>query len=431
MKIGLIYELQIPHTDDPDAEYMKVHEALDQIELADKLGIDCTWQVEHHFLEEYSHSSAPEVFLAAASQRTKNIRLCHGIVAMPPAYNAPARVAERIAMLDLISNGRVEFGTGETSSDMELIGFNVQRADKRAMWEEAVEVAARMMGEAPFRGYEGKHISVPARNVIPKPRQKPHPPLWVACSRRDTITMAAQRGLGALTFAFIDPPEARQWVDHYYTTLADEGVPIGLAVNPNLAVVTGFMCCEDELEAIDKGIDGAHFFAYSLAHYYVAGTHRPAETNIWEEFLQNRDKVGMSRDLIRPQGDELSAKTKVLNELEREAIESGAQDPGALESLRGAVGTPDQIRTYLRGFEESGVDQVVLIAQAGPNKHEDICASLELFGREVLPEFKERDPGLQEEKTERMKPIIEKVMARKPTPDRSPLDYQVVSAGTL
>ncbi|MGH2584395.1 MAG: LLM class flavin-dependent oxidoreductase, partial [Dehalococcoidia bacterium] len=123
MKIGLFYELQLPRPWDERSEHRVIQEALEQIELADAIGIDYVWQVEHHFLEEYSHSSAPEVFLAAASQRTKNIRLGHGIVLMPPGYNAPARIAERIATLDLVSNGRVEFGTGESASRAELEGY--------------------------------------------------------------------------------------------------------------------------------------------------------------------------------------------------------------------------------------------------------------------------------------------------------------------
>src|SRR5438034_5228678 len=128
MRFGIFYEHQLPRPWAPDSEQRLFQEALDQVELADRLGIDHAWEVEHHFLEEYSHSSAPEVFLAAASQRTRQIRLGHGIVLMPPGYNHPARVAERIATLDLVSNGRVEFGTGESSSEMELGGFRVDRA---------------------------------------------------------------------------------------------------------------------------------------------------------------------------------------------------------------------------------------------------------------------------------------------------------------
>src|SRR5437870_6020021 len=140
MRFGLFYEHQLPRPWDPDAEERIMQDALDQIELADRLGFDYVWEVEHHFLEEYSHSSAPEVFLAAASQRTRRIRLGHGIVQLPPAFNHPARVAERIATLDLVSGGRVEFGTGESSSQMELGGFGIDRNLKHAQWTEALDV---------------------------------------------------------------------------------------------------------------------------------------------------------------------------------------------------------------------------------------------------------------------------------------------------
>src|SRR5215213_4938182 len=139
MKFGIFYEHQLPRPWGPDSEYQLLQDSLTQIELADKLGYDYAWEVEHHFLEEYSHSSAPEVFLGAASQRTRRIRLGHGIVQLPPAVNHAARVAERIATLDLVSGGRVEFGTGEGSSQIELGGFGVDRDAKRAQWEEALD----------------------------------------------------------------------------------------------------------------------------------------------------------------------------------------------------------------------------------------------------------------------------------------------------
>src|ERR671918_3224458 len=139
MRFGLFYEHQLPRPWHETSEAEALHNALEQIELADRLGVDYVWEVEHHFLEEYSHSSAPEVFLAAASQRTKNIRLGHGIVQIPPGVNHPARVAERIATLDLVSDGRVDFGTGEASSQMELGGFGIDREAKREQWEEALD----------------------------------------------------------------------------------------------------------------------------------------------------------------------------------------------------------------------------------------------------------------------------------------------------
>src|SRR6266581_874629 len=163
MKFGMFYEHQLPRPWGDDSEHQLLKDALEQVELADKLGLDCVWEVEHHFLEEYSHSSAPEVFLAACSQRTSRIRLGHGIVQIPFNFNHPARVVARIATLDLVSDGRVEFGTGESSSAAELEGFGVPREAKRAMWEETLDAVTRMFTEDPFAGYDGDFLRMPPR----------------------------------------------------------------------------------------------------------------------------------------------------------------------------------------------------------------------------------------------------------------------------
>jgi alkanesulfonate monooxygenase SsuD/methylene tetrahydromethanopterin reductase-like flavin-dependent oxidoreductase (luciferase family) len=407
VKFGIFYEHQLPRPWEEDSERQLIQDALEQVELADRLGFDVVWEVEHHFLEEYSHSSAPEVFLAACSQRTKNIRLGHGIVQTPPPFNHPARVAERIATLDLVSNGRVEFGTGESSSEAELGGFNIDPVLKREMWQEGLEVAVRCMTEVPFSGHDGKHVQMPPRNVVPKPVQKPHPPLWVACSRRDTIHLAAQKGIGALTFAFIDPEEAHHWVNDYHQTLENECVPIGKAVNANLACVTTFMCAKTEEEAIAKGLEGSNFFGYSLAHYYVFGDHQPGVTDVWQEYQTKRDQMGYSPE--------------VASAVEQERLGAKIAQEG-VSGLRGAVGTPDQIREYLLRYEEMGVDQIIFVSQAGKNRHEDIMESLELFGTAVLPEFMEREEQAAKEREQKRAPAIEKAMARRvddapPVPD--------------
>lgn len=418
MRFGLFYEHQMPRPWDPDGEERLLNEALEQIELADRLGIDHVWEVEHHFLEEYSHSSAPEVFLAAASQRTERIRLGHGIVQLPPAVNHPARVAERIATLDLLSGGRVDFGTGEASSQMELGGFGVRREDKRDAWTEALDVVTRMLVEEPFTGHRGRWVDVPPRNVVPKPKQKPHPPVWVACSRRETIELAARNGLGALSFSFVDPEDAKPWVDAYYDILAStECRPASYEVNPNLAVVVPLMCHRDEETAIEWGIDGAHFFGYSLAHYYVFGEHAPASTDVWKEFDADRHERGFARDLIRAEQQPLSM--KVLQE--------------GVGSLRGAVGTPEQVRDLVRRYEEVGVDQVIFAAQAGPNRHEHVCESLELFAEEVLPEFAEGREERERAKRERLGEALEAAKARRPAaaPGAAARGYVVDPQGEL
>jgi alkanesulfonate monooxygenase SsuD/methylene tetrahydromethanopterin reductase-like flavin-dependent oxidoreductase (luciferase family) len=410
VRFGLFYEHQLPRPHAEGAEERLLADALEQVALADRLGFQSVWEVEHHFLEEYSHSSAPEVFLAAASQRTERIRLGHGIVQLPPAYNHPARVAERIATLDLISHGRVEFGTGESSSQAELGGFGVARELKRAQWEEALDVCVRLLAEEPFAGHQGRFLSVPPRNLVPKPKQKPHPPLWVACSRRETILLAARKGIGALSFSFVEPEQAKLWVDEYYALIQSEACqPAGLAVNPKVAVVVPFMCHGDEQTAIDRGIDGAHFFGYSLAHYYVFGEHRPGTTHLWDEFQRNRDRRGFARHLV--QATDAPLPVRLLQE--------------SLGSLRGAIGTPKQLTDLLERYEQAGVDEVMFVAQAGRNQHEHICESIELFAREVLPRFQERNERHEVSKTERLAPGIERALQRRTPSPAVPTGYTI------
>ena len=403
MKFGLFYEHQMGRPWDGDSEVRLIQDALEQVEFADSLGIQYVWEVEHHFLEEYSHSSAPEVFLAACSQRTKNMRLGHGIILTAPQFNHPARTAERVSMLDLVSNGRVDFGSGESSSEAELAGFGVNPLEKREAWLEGLETAVRCMVETPFTGVDGTYVTMPPRNVIPKPRQKPHPPLWVACSRRDTILLAAQKGIGALTFAFIDPEEAVNWVTEYERTFMEECVPVGFAVNPQVACVSPMMLHHDEAEAIRRGAEGSNFFGYSLGHFYVFGEHRPGRTDVWAEYIERRSAQGYDPEAV----------AAAVNEGVKAGTLGAKQASGDTAGLRGSVGTPEQVREYLRRFEDAGVDQVIFVLQAGRNRHEHIMESIEIFGKEVLPEFLDRDEAQVKAKATRLAPAIEAAMARR------------------
>jgi alkanesulfonate monooxygenase SsuD/methylene tetrahydromethanopterin reductase-like flavin-dependent oxidoreductase (luciferase family) len=394
MKFGLFYEHQLPkpqHDEqwDPDAEHQLLKNALDQLELADSLGFDYVFEVEHHFLEEYSHSSAPEIFLAAASQRTKNMRLGHGIVLMPPRYNHPARIAERIATLDLVSDGRVEFGTGESASEMEMGGFGVRREEKKQMWEESTREVVKMMTQTPYAGVEGEFFGMPQRNVVPKPLQKPHPPLWVASSRRETTMVAARLGMGSLGFAFETPAEAEERVENYYELVREECYPIGAAINPALGVLSVLSCFDSDEEAIDKGIEGAQFFAYSLAYYYnpfTGGNHKPGQTNIYKNFIESppAQRWGPFGEGFRGFGgfgSNLSAQ-EPEDEVTR-ALWRAAQRGGC-------IGTPEFIKDTLRKYEAAHLDLMIFVAQCGARKHEDVMESIHRTGTKVIPEFKER-----------------------------------------
>ena len=386
MRFGVFYELQLPRPWREDDEHRLFAEALEQVALADRLGFDYAWDVEHHFLDEYSHSSAPEVFLAAAASRTRNIRLGHGIRQVIPQYNHPARTAEGLATLDLVSDGRVDFGIGEGATRLELHGFGVPAREKRALALEAAEQICNMMVLTPYPGFEGQGFSMPCRNVLPKPLQKPHPPLWMACSNRDTIKVAARNGVGALAFSFIDPDEARAWSKIYYDIIrSEECVPLGWSVNANLAMVSAFSLHEDRAEAIRRGQDNFEFFRYSQQKL-VAEDFVPGHSDMWNEF---RAKRGDASDRLI------------------QAALSRAEYDGA------GIGTPSDMRRHLASMQDAGVDQVIFLQQAGRNTNRNICESLELFAASVMPEFSAGVAAREAAKAAALAPHIDAALARK------------------
>ena len=354
MKFGIFYELQLPKPWGPDDERQLVHDALEQVELADRLGFDYAWAVEHHFLEEYSHCSAPEVFLAAAAARTKRIRLGHGIRQVIPNYNHPARTAEAVAMLDLVSNGRVDFGIGEGATRLELGGFDIPAKEKRAMSLEAAEQIANMMVMDALSRLRGPLFSMPCRNVMPKPVQKPHPPMWMACTNRDTIKVAARQGLGALAFSFVDEAEARTWAES--TTTSSRATPAcrsATASTPTSPWSRRSRCTRTATEAVRRGQEGFEFFRYAI-NALVANDAVPGRSRLFEEFQKERSGGALGADAARHRGR------------------------GRLP----AIARHRHARRHPRAhalFQAAGVDQVIFLQQAGRNRHEHICESLELF----------------------------------------------------
>ncbi|MEA2375842.1 MAG: hypothetical protein QOD53_2305, partial [Thermoleophilaceae bacterium] len=214
----------------------------------------------------------------------------------------------------------------------------------------------------------------------------------------------------ALSFSFVEPEDAKVFVDEYYATIeSEECVPIGFSVNPNVAVAVPMMCHEDEATAIERGIDGAHFFGYSLAHYYVFGEHRPGQTDIWQQFQGDRRERGFAREIVTP--DQAPLGLKLMQE--------------GLGSLRGAIGTPDQIGELVERYESAGVDQIIFVLQCGHNKHEHILEALELFGTTVLPRFAGSADGVEAAKRARLEPACARALERREPPRTAPADYLV------
>ncbi len=361
MKFGIFYEHQLPRPWTADSERTLIQNSLDQIELADRLGYDYAWEVEHHFLEEYSHSSAPEVFLAAASQRTKNIRLGHGIVQL--TTNHPARVAERV----------VDARPGVERPRR-------ARPGRRRLGHRAPSLRSPLPRQA--RGVGGGGAG-DAADVLEPRLGVGRPLLQVPAAQRGAQAgaEAASAAVGRLLAArhhrlrrriaawarcassSSTSHSARAWVNAYYNTFVHNQQKLtDYQTNPNIAVVGGFMCCETDEEA-QRRSDGWTFFQFTLQTYNTEGPFKPGEMNFWERYQEWKKTPAGQR--------------RTENEL---------------------IGSPATIRKRLLELEKANVDQVILLNQAGKNTHEDICSSLEMFAREVMPEFhaaRDRAPGVE------------------------------------
>ena len=364
MKFGIFYELQLPRPWDADSEYQLFHDALDQIELADRLGYDYAWEVEHHFLEEYSHCSAPEVFLAAASQRTKNIRLGHGIVQL--TTNHPARVAERVSTLDLRRHGRVELGIGEGSTSPSCTPSTAGSATSARSGRTPCGALLPMFCEEGWE-YHGEYFDFPLRNVVPKPLQKPHPPLWVACSpARHHRDGRPPRAWARSASSSCRAEAAEAWVNHYYNAFMKRaGAARRLRSRTPTSPSSAASCAPRPTRRRMAKAEGWTFFQFALLLLQHPRPGRaPARSNLWDEYQAWQETAGRPEGRSGPGGLIGSPET---------AARAAAQVRGSPTSTRSSCST-----------------------RPARTRHEDICASLELFAREVMPEFQDREPQHQE-----------------------------------
>ncbi|MGH7932953.1 MAG: LLM class flavin-dependent oxidoreductase [Candidatus Binataceae bacterium] len=356
MKFGLLYEMETPRPWHALSEYNTYWQALAQIELADRIGIDYVWEVEHHFLEEYSHSPAPEVFYGAVSQRTKNISIAHGVRLLPFNFNHPIKVAEQAAVLDIISNGRVDIGTGRSTTAQELDGFGVDYDRTREEVRESLEVIVKAWTDDILE-YNGKLLKIPPRRVVPKPIQKPHPPMWMACVAPDSYEMAGDRGLGVLSFS-LNFEQVQKSMVKYREASAHRTDQIPKVVNEAFA---GMIICHvaenKEEEAI--GIEGARWFMHNVAKLFQP---LMAKNQLYSyEYLRNL--MAMDLDPKDATDAQLKAHAMVV------------------------VGNPDEVNRKLEEFERAGMDQVICFKQAGRIPHQNIMKSLKLMAKHVLPHF--------------------------------------------
>jgi len=362
IKFGLVYEICRPEPFDGFLSEADAYwQALEQICLADQLGFEYVWEVEHHFLEGYSLSSAPEVFLSAVAQRTQRIRVGNGVRLLPPPFNHPARSAEMAAVLDIMSKGRYDFGVGRSITEAELGGFGIDPADSRPMLDEVLPEIVRMWTENPYPGFTGRYFSMPARPVLPKPLQTPHPPIWMACTQPASFDLAADYGIGVLAFGVGAPGNVVDSLKRYKQRIQTPTRQVGKFVNNAVAPATVMFCAEDPRHALDMGGVAALWYGAQSAKLFAPWASKDVKG--YEYYTNLVRDPEFIKQFARP-------------------FEEHLMDEYSL------VGTPDKVAQGVQAYIDIGADQIICLIQAGRVPHDDIMRSLRLFGTEVMPRFR-------------------------------------------
>jgi alkanesulfonate monooxygenase SsuD/methylene tetrahydromethanopterin reductase-like flavin-dependent oxidoreductase (luciferase family) len=356
MKFGLFYELSVPRPWDRESEREVYNRALEQVVLADELGFDQVWAVEHHFLEEYSHCPAPELFLTACAMRTKKMRVGHGIIVCVPEFNHPIKIAERTAVLDILSGGRLEVGTGRSATWTELGGFGANPDETKKTWDEFVHCLPKMWTQERF-SYQGRSWSMPQRTILPKPYQKPHPPMWVAVTSPGTEIDAAERGIGSLGLTFGGFKEQEQKIANYRRIIRN-CEPVGEFVNDKVSTVNFLFCHQDNEQGVKIGRRLIGTFNYLAAQLLPAREVFPSKSY---------PSVGL------------------LPSLRQEAAGPG-DEMGAPEGI--AIGGPERVLHACKQWEAVGVDRVNFLLNALETvPQEEVLESLRTFAKHVMPHF--------------------------------------------
>ncbi len=356
MKFGIFFEISIPRPWTEGVEKSAYDNCLEQTIVADESGFDYVWAVEHHFLEEYSHCSAPEVFLTACAMKTTRIRIGQGIAVCVPEINHPIRIAERAAVMDIVSDGRYEFGTGRSATWTELGGFGANPDTTKATWDEFTRAIPQMWMNERYE-HDGVAFKMPSRAVLPKPLQKPHPPMWVAVTSPGTELDAADRGMGALGLTFGDLATQEKKTEAYRRRIVNCD-PVGGFVNDQVATVNFLFCHEDDETGVNTGRRMAGTFGYLAAQLVSARENYPG---------RGYTSFGLLPQLRRPQA---------------EPGEENQLPPGL------CIGNPERIIRTLKGWESAGCDTVNFLLNANETiPQEQVLASLRTFGKEVMPHF--------------------------------------------
>ncbi len=367
MKFALFYEIPVPRPWTAESEFNAYRNTLEQAVAGDRFGWDAFWTVEHHFLEEYSHCSNPEVLYGAIAARTERIRLGYGVRLMPKPYNHPVRTAESVAVLDLISGGRVDLGTGRSATRAELEGFGIDPAESRQMWQEAIEHVVGCWTNDEY-AFSGTYWQMPPRRVQPKPLQQPHPPLWGATTSDDGHAQMGTLGLGLCSFAVgLPPSEVKRKIDIYRAAVDTCTAPIGSFVNNEAATFTMAICAPTRDEAVENARESFEWYPKTGARQIATLTDMMAERH------QELGTYGYAAEM-------------------KSHDDQGMLDLISLEYLMDSnacvLGTPDECLEACRAYEEAGVDLLLCLVNPYKISHESVMQTIELMGTEVIPKFR-------------------------------------------
>ena len=363
MDFGLLYEMAIPRPWTATTEHDAYWNVVEQARLADQSGFTHFWAVEHHFREEFSHNAAPEILLSAVAQHTDQIRIGHGVVLLPMNFNHPIRVAERIGALDILSHGRVEFGTGRSLAELELEGFGINPGDSRPQWAEAIDFLQGLWrnGDGEFE-FNGKYFQMPSRPIVPRPVQKPHPPMWLASTSPDSYAIAGEYGLGVLAFGMgTDAAGMGRRIDRWRNAMANSTRDL-YTKNENAGVFMMAFCAKTDAEA--RRICEEAFVNYldiTIDVFVRWGRHR--------ELPPGYEWYAKLLEVAKNQ----SALLKFDHLVENKMI---------------LVGSPDTLCEVIEGFNGVGATQMIMAMQLGRIAHEDVKSSIKLFGEAVIPNFR-------------------------------------------
>jgi alkanesulfonate monooxygenase SsuD/methylene tetrahydromethanopterin reductase-like flavin-dependent oxidoreductase (luciferase family) len=379
MIFSMIFEAQLAGPT-PETEQQIFRDCVEQAVLGEEIGLDRIWAVEHHALVEYAHMSAPEIFLSFVAARTSRIRIGHGVVCAPFRYNHPVRIAERTATLDILSEGRLDVGFGRGATPRETGTFGITAEDTQQQLAEVLRMIPGIWTDDEF-SYASDTIEIPPRNIVPKPMQRPHPPLFMACTKEATLQMAGALGVGALALGFAGPENIAEKNKVYRDAVATrrpEDV-VGHVANDHLSALCPAIVLDDAAEARRIGFSGQRFFMESLNQWSRGGP-KPDPSTYADDEATLREQ---GRDLEMRFGSELVKMTDPT--ARRDAEQSAGLH---LTRQEQAYGTPDDCIAYVQQLIDAGADEIMFLIQMGTVPQEVCLETIRNIGRYVLPHFR-------------------------------------------